>query len=222
MSADEGFLTRWARRKHAAATNAGAEPQPKHTGNRPITEAAPASLPAEEGQALVDPESLPPIETIGAESDIRLFLANGVPADLARAALRRAWSADPAIRHFIGLSENSWDFNAPGGVPGFGALTMEDARRLLIQVTEKTEAFGSGRIAAAPQANDQATASDGESRRTSGSDQMEFGANDPGSLIPLSKKDNIAVQHQRPEREPRRSLPRRRHGSALPGLKQPP
>ena len=29
---------------------------------------------------------------------------------------------DPAIRNYVGLSENSWDFNAPGGVPGFGPL----------------------------------------------------------------------------------------------------
>ena len=53
---------------------------------------------------------LPPIGSIGAASDIRPFLAPGVPVDLTRAALRRAWSTDPAIRDFIGLSENSWDF----------------------------------------------------------------------------------------------------------------
>jgi hypothetical protein len=64
-----------------------------------------------------DPQSLPPIETIGAGSDIRPFLATGVRANLTRAALRRAWSADPAIRDFIGLSESSWDFNALGGYP---------------------------------------------------------------------------------------------------------
>jgi hypothetical protein len=56
---------------------------------------------------------LPPIESIGAESDIRCFLAPGVPAELTRAALRRAWVVDPAIRDFVGLSENSWDFDRP-------------------------------------------------------------------------------------------------------------
>jgi hypothetical protein len=29
---------------------------------------------------------------------------------------------DPAIQNYVGLSEYSWDFNAPGGVPGFGPL----------------------------------------------------------------------------------------------------
>ena len=58
-----------------------------------------------------------------------------MPLELARAALRQAWSADPKIRDFIGLSENSWDFTAPDGVPGFGSLDADQVRRLLAQVT---------------------------------------------------------------------------------------
>jgi hypothetical protein len=30
--------------------------------------------------------------------------------------------ADPAIRDFVGLSENGWDFTKPDGIPGFGPL----------------------------------------------------------------------------------------------------
>jgi hypothetical protein len=74
---------------------------------------------------LLDLANLPPIESIGSGSDIRPFLAPGVPAALARAALRRAWSTDPAIRDFIGLSENSSDFNEPDGVPVVGLLTRD-------------------------------------------------------------------------------------------------
>ena len=81
-----------------------------------------------------DPASLPPIESIGAESDIRAFLQAGVPPDLSRAALRRAWSADPAIRDFIGLVENGWDFNDPNGIPGFGPISADEVARLLAQV----------------------------------------------------------------------------------------
>ena len=72
-----------------------------------------------------DATNLPPIESLGPGSNIRPFLATGVPPDLTRAARRRAWSTDPAIRDFIGLSENSWDFNAQDGVPAFGSLTTE-------------------------------------------------------------------------------------------------
>jgi Protein of unknown function (DUF3306) len=88
----------------------------------------------------------PPIESIGAGSDIRPFLAPGVPADLTRAALRRAWSTDPAIRDFIGLSENSVDFNAQDGVPGFDSQT----RQLLARTTGEAERLGTERLAPIP------------------------------------------------------------------------
>ena len=148
MSADKNVLARWARRKRRMATSARPRPWPKDEGDGAATESATPPLPSGETRSPVESESLPPIETIGAGSDIRPFLAKGVPAHLTRAALRRAWSADPAIRDFIGLSENSWDFNSPSGVPGFGPLTIEDARRLLARVAEEADAFGPGRRAA--------------------------------------------------------------------------
>jgi hypothetical protein len=52
-----------------------------------------------------------------------------VPPELTRAALRRTWSADPKIRDFIGLSENSWDFNDLGAMPGFGPLELTEEIR---------------------------------------------------------------------------------------------
>ena len=70
------------------------------------------------------PASQPPIESIGPGSDIRPFLQPGVPQELTRAALRRAWVTDPAIRNFIGLSENSRDdLNSPSGASRLGSLT---------------------------------------------------------------------------------------------------
>jgi Protein of unknown function (DUF3306) len=76
-----------------------------------------------------EPASVPPIESITADTDIRAFLAPGVPGDLARAALRRAWATDPKIRDFVGLADYDWDFNAPGSLPGFGSLEMTDELR---------------------------------------------------------------------------------------------
>jgi hypothetical protein len=67
-------------------------------------------------QSIPDAASLPPVGSIGSASDIRPFLEPGVPQDLARAALRRAWIVDPAIRDFVGLSENFWDFDASDAV----------------------------------------------------------------------------------------------------------
>lgn len=201
MSADESFLVRWARRKHGAATNARDQPKPEDAGD----EASPAAcVPAGESQSLVDPRNLPPIETIDAASDVRPFLASGVPADFTRAALRRAWSADPAIRDFIGLSENSWDFNDPGGVPGFGALTMDDAHRLLTQVTKETETLGRSEPAAERLANDQVPDPIVESQRTT------------GSVASQMKPGPDTGQHEREECKPPKILQLRRHGGALP------
>ena len=88
---------------------------------------------------------MPPIESIDAATDITAFLRKGIPQELSRAALRRAWSADPAIRDFVGLAENAWDFNDPNAMPGFGPLDYSaeqvDAlvRRILGGVVETAE-----------------------------------------------------------------------------------
>ena len=58
---------------------------------------------------------------------------------MARAALRRVWSSDPAIRDFVGLSENSWDFNAPGAMAGFGPIDGEEVGRLLTRLLEEPD-----------------------------------------------------------------------------------
>ena len=72
---------------------------------------------------------MPSIESITAVTDIRPFLAPGVPPELTRAALRRVWTTDPSIRDFVGLADYAWDFNTPGSMPGFGAVEMTDQLR---------------------------------------------------------------------------------------------
>jgi hypothetical protein len=67
------------------------------------------------------PEALPRVEELTPESDLSSFLREGVPEALKKAALRRMWSLDPAIRDFVGPAEYAWDFNNPGAIPGFGA-----------------------------------------------------------------------------------------------------
>jgi hypothetical protein len=122
VSEEEGFLNRWSRRKQETAKESAAEQAAKAETDE--ASAAPADTgaaqtPAEEPE--FDISTLPPVESITAGTDIRAFLSKGVPAALTQAALRRAWSADPAIRDYVGLSEYSWDFNASGQY-GFGPL----------------------------------------------------------------------------------------------------
>jgi hypothetical protein len=162
VSDNEHFLSRWSRRKQEAK-------QPEHAdGQAPAdaaagTEAAATVPPAvsQEPVEKFDPESLPPIDMIGATTDVRAFLTKGVPADLTKAALRRAWSSDPAIRDFVGLSENAWDFNAPETVPGFGgALPADEVQRILAQMMpsevkpESPEKSDSDASAAIPEAGE--------------------------------------------------------------------
>ena len=140
MSEPENFIARWSRRKRKAAEDAeatrssgavDAAPEGAHPSEdqREGSDALRARGASEQLQSAPDLTKLPPIETITAESDIRAFLAPGVPPELTRAALRRAWAADPKIRDFVGLADYDWDFNAPGAMTGFGSLEMTDELR---------------------------------------------------------------------------------------------
>jgi Protein of unknown function (DUF3306) len=142
---DEQFLARWSRRKQEVKAG-HAEPAPE--------EAAEANGPVSPDFAAAEPvpvetefSNLPPIESIDAGTDITAFLRKGIPQELGRAALRRAWSADPAIRDFVGLAENAWDFNDPNAMPGFGLLDYSaeqvDAlvRRIFGGVVETAESL---------------------------------------------------------------------------------
>lgn len=118
---EEVFLARWSRRKRASKSDT-----PPAKTAKPAGDAAVPS-PAAEAKAEVDLGSLPSVDSITAGTDIRAFLRKGVPQELMRGALRRAWSADPAIRDFVGLAENAWDFNDPNAMPGFGPLDCSPA-----------------------------------------------------------------------------------------------
>jgi hypothetical protein len=139
MSDPENFLTRWSRRKHEEAADAALpgdetdlprapEPPPagQSAGNVPPPPVA-GGVPTT--QPVFDLSTLPPIESITAETDIRAFLAPGVPAEMRLAALRRAWVADPKVRDFVGLNDYDFDFHTPGAIPGFGSLEMTDELR---------------------------------------------------------------------------------------------
>jgi Protein of unknown function (DUF3306) len=84
------------------------------------------------------PATLTSLDSISAKTDIGACLKPGVPNELRLAALRRAWSADPAIRDFVGLSENAWDFNDLAGIPGFGELGPRPAGKILAQAFGET------------------------------------------------------------------------------------
>jgi len=144
----KNFLKRWSRRKRAAEAHAPEAAEPPNR-ERIVTDATKPPRAAAQGNAAppaFDPTSLPPIESISATSDISAFLAPGVPDELTRAALRRVWTTDPAIRDFIGLAENQGDFTKPDGVPGFGSLELTPELRRMV-----AGLFGDAPVQTAPQ-----------------------------------------------------------------------
>jgi hypothetical protein len=199
MGRAKSFLARWSRRKRLSAARAR---EPAHT---PIPEAtAPDTPPASAARAEdVAPQQLPPIESLDADSEITAFLAPGVPTELTRQALRRAWTADPVIRDFIGLSENAWDFTAAGGVPGFGSLPAEDAGRLLAR------ALGAARNDDAPAPGEHAAAPNGETA-------ADRSAGDRDCHRARQIADDAAMQQDFDEAEINRPPPPHSHGRALP------
>jgi hypothetical protein len=150
-----------------------------------------------------DVSNLPPIETIGADTDISAFLQKGVPSALRHAALRRVWSADPAIRDFVGPNENFWDAAGPDGMRGFGALDPNlDVKRMV------SELFGEIEPAKAKPETSEFTDASGPSADISKTPS-------PTDDTPSHQIENAAPQQKISEPAPAKKITRR-HGGALP------
>jgi Protein of unknown function (DUF3306) len=237
MSEPETFVGRWSRLKRGAEKAATEEeprkPRPETgvvpatTGETPQQEAAIKEGADEPG---FDPPSLPPVESITADTDIRDFLRSGVPAELTKAALRQAWTADPAIRDFIGIAENQWDFTDPTAIPGFGPLQATDnVGELVAQAMGKARDVAE-RVAQGPAAAGDETAGPVHRKAVpAAQDPVATGMHDVGSPLENTEQApvgedagteqtpvNVAVQdNPRPVRSLAFSK-RRGHGSALP------
>ncbi|MBO0716789.1 MAG: DUF3306 domain-containing protein [Rhizobiales bacterium] len=151
-SEPENFLTRWSSRKRASRTPPAREDAEHAAGaaKGAVEDVAVANAVAKtqnktektgkecdaQDNPPFDLAQLPSLDSIGPNTDVAAFLRKDVPADLARAALRRAWTSDPAIKNFVGLVENGWDFNDPTAIGGFGPISAEEVARLAGKVIE--------------------------------------------------------------------------------------
>jgi Protein of unknown function (DUF3306) len=223
MTARETFVSRWARLKRASdiepetglagaqsdsAASAGVETQPEDHRDEVVDDP-------------FDPASLPSIETITGDTDISGFLQNRVPAALTRAALRRAWTSDPAIRDFIGIAENQWDFNDPNSMPGFGPMLETDNVPTLL-----ARALGGRDKLAdmvpeiiAPVENTPLAIADPEPSNPDQNSQRTFersSAADEIRNLPDDSHETTATRNNGVAEEDDSSPSRRSHGSALP------
>jgi len=234
MTGSDNFLSRWSRRKQEVSkqTTSPASEKVETTEKAENTAARtqPDPVPAngDQSEPAFDLSKLPSLESIGPGTDIRAFLQPGVPASLSHAALRRAWSADPAIRDFIGLSENSWDFTAPETIPGFGPLLPSDNVRQMVADVFRSAApepdikpQAESAPAEVPSPSDDAAPQQMSELPTEGAASDESAVPDmqpsEHDLKSVQRNmDNAALQ-QEIENDTREPLPlRRRHGGALP------
>jgi hypothetical protein len=135
----QNFLKRWSRRKRAVHAPCAAVPEPPRAASKKAATREHDNANANAGAPAPQPPTasdLPPLESIDALSHVGAFLAPGVPLELARKALRRAWVTDPTIRDFVEIAENQWDFTNPTGPPGFGPLDASPTlRRIIAELT---------------------------------------------------------------------------------------
>ena len=230
MNNPGNFVSRWSRLKRqsseeenkrgsesaAAGDSANARDAVRTPGGVAETEKAPE----------FDVSILPPIDEITAGTDIRAFLQSGVPAELAKAALRKVWTADPAIRDFIGLAENQWDFTNPASIPGFGPLQPTDnvselvarAMGTLDDVTKDTE---TAEKADAPRQHDPLGVQAGlEDRAIPQSVVPQEANSDPvEKTAAVEQEENrtfAVLHHAEPAAEPATARSSPAHGRALP------
>ncbi len=235
MTDPENFLSRWSRRKLDVSKEAAVDPPATEAPGKDRTSGkAPDSAPAP-AEPGFDLARLPPIESITSQTDISGFLAPGVPSELTRAALRRAWVSDPKIRNFVGLADYDWDFNAAGSMAGFGPLEMIDevgkavgrvvdpdrtaadasSLRDPVPATPKTPQTGGETDAGGNRAiADKHTSQDGNG----GMIEAETSRRDG----PIGgSQENIAVQDKAENNDRPRPSVKHRHGGALPKALEP-
>jgi Protein of unknown function (DUF3306) len=228
----ERFLSRWVRLKRESTE----APRPDATDGADapadvrVPQAAPAGDRALSSASVPTPafdlSTLPSIESITAATDIRPFLAPGVPAELTRAALRRAWIADPAIRDFVGIAENQWDFTDPHAIPGFGPIgPLDDVRRLVAQALGEVGSTASaeppGSSIAPPEGQSAASVTSGAGLPATNGQlpEIENRQSEPAVRGPVDvqcneEKDALHKDHQADLPAP--APIRRSHGGALP------
>jgi uncharacterized protein DUF3306 len=216
MNDSDNFLSRWSRRKrgtdadNSRSVKSDAQPAdptaPPHDQTR---QAAPKD--EVETPPAFDIASLPPVESIGAGTDISAFMQKGVPTALRHAALRRAWTADPSIRDYMGPTENFWDAAGPDGIPGFGELDPGlDVKRMVEELFGET-------------APDKPEAEQHDPANAPAQIEENFAAPvDSNKTVERAQQQGAPQQNENgaaqkpPPREPPIQKMTRRHGGAIP------
>jgi hypothetical protein len=250
MSDPENFLSRWSRRKKEVAREEAAPAEPERAADDTVAGRRPDEVLAEKAGEQPQPQAgkktdepafdlskLPSIESITAATDIRPFMAAGVPVALRQAALRRVWVADPKIRDFIEMAENQWDFTGASEVAGFDfSPPTGDVKRMVAELLgerRQTEPESVDRsVTSAAEAHEvpvedfnqlPVSSGDGASAETAGvvAPNNSLRLNHDAQIehdVPIegaASNDVAAQNNDTPQEEPRK-ISRRSHGGAVP------
>ncbi|MHB1374980.1 MAG: DUF3306 domain-containing protein [Thauera sp.] len=137
-----GFLSRWSRRKLAAAVQtaperdaASAAPAPVVPGDvgaGAVVSASPDAVAASTSAPTASPETqLPPVESLSLSSDFTAFLKEEVSEALRRKALQKLFS-DPHFNRMDGLDIYIGDYSQPDPIPPEIMAKLQHAREWLM------------------------------------------------------------------------------------------
>ncbi len=207
---DDSFLGRWSRNKRAQPVEDDVD-QPDSVPEPEVAE--------EESHDEDLIASLPALDDLTPQTDIRVFLQKGVPKALRNAALRRKWMLVPGIRdHKDPAVDYAWDWNTPGGVPGDGLAPSPERTAEMLR-----DLMMPRRDAAITQADEtEADADDPAVHKTAdvAAQHKDLPQEQPvavrlESRPPAGNEADIA-QSPMPDPDDGTPLVRRRHGGALP------
>ena len=231
---DEGFLSRWSRRKRELA-----EPE-----LAPVQIAPEAGLPAEAAAQPAEPESAEPemveppsLDLIDKDFNVAHWLKQNVPDTWKLAAMRRAWESDPAIAGFENPARDyALDWNTPGGAPGYGPLTESDDVAAMVRgifgetpasetpailaddaagdaMSHKLSSYDESAIGDAAAQEDGTSQAEPAAVRLSSADATPV---DIGSIAPESPQQVYAAVQHSPEAKDISMRIRKRGGGAIP------
>jgi len=160
---DEGFLSRWSRRKRDPVERDEAPPAPPPVAELPAVARATDPEVADPEVAEPEPVEPPSLDLIDKDFDLASWLKQNVPEAWKLAAMRRAWENDPAIAGFENPARDyALDWNTPGMAPGYGPLTESDDVGAMVR-----SIFGEPPPTEVPSLSADAAASDGMSHQLS-------------------------------------------------------
>lgn len=220
-----GFLSRWAKRKLETAKLQTANPDPGESGAGEPGSPVRVGRGEPSSDVIPEPLPLPSLDDVVPGADLSLFMQPHVPETLRNAALAKMWRSDPSIRDFIEMADYQWDWNTPGGMPGYAesvsGLDLEQMARRIVHGSPKTLIEGQAMEISETSPTSALDFSQDSEDSVHAATREQSGAIAPGDAESLTApgnqvdEDHAATQHDASFAEP--GVPsRRRHGSAVP------